>query len=42
MITRDDIRLFQAQVNNDEENGGGSMSGNEVIDGEINNLFAAA
>lgn len=39
MITRDDIRLFQAQVNNDEENGGGSMSGNEVVDGEINNLF---
>ncbi len=39
MITRDDIRLFQAQANNDEDNGGGSMSGNEVVDGETNNLF---
>jgi hypothetical protein len=39
MITRDDIRLYRAQVNNDEDNGGGSMSGDEVVDGVVNNLF---
>lgn len=39
MITRDEIRLYKAQDNTDNDNGGGSMTGVEVVDGEINNLF---
>jgi hypothetical protein len=39
MITRNDIRLYKAQDNTDNDNGGGSMTGVEVVDGEINNLF---
>lgn len=38
-ITRADIHLFKAQDNTDNDNGGGSMTGVEVVDGEINNLF---
>lgn len=38
-ITRNDIRLYKAQDNTDNDNGGGSMTGVEVVDGEINNLF---
>lgn len=38
-ITDQNVKLYQAQTLDDTENGGGRMSGVEVIDGELNNLF---
>ena len=38
-ITQNDIRVFQAQDNTDNDSGGGSRTANEVVDGDINNLF---
>lgn len=38
-ITSDDIKLMQPERLTDNEDGGGQMTGNEVIDGDINNLF---
>jgi hypothetical protein len=38
-ITTQDIQLYQPQVLDDTDNGGGRMSPNQVIDGELNNLF---
>lgn len=39
-ITNDDIKLFQAQDNSDNENGGGRRTNVEIADGQVNNLFA--
>lgn len=38
-ITTDDIKLLKSEVLLDVENGGGAMTGNEIIDGQSNNLF---
>lgn len=38
-INKNDIKLFQAQDNTDNNSGGGQRTANEVIDGEVNNLF---
>lgn len=38
-ITSDDIKLMQPQRLSDEDDGGGQMTGLEVINGDINNLF---
>ena len=38
-ITSNDIKLMQPERLTDEEDGGGQMTGLEVIDGDINNLF---
>lgn len=38
-ITQSDIKLFQAQDNTDNDSGGGSRTSNEIIDGDVNNLF---
>lgn len=38
-ITSDDIKLMQPERLTDNEDGGGMMTGREVIDGDINNLF---
>jgi hypothetical protein len=38
-ITSNDIKLMQPQRLSDEDDGGGQMTGLEVIDGDINNLF---
>lgn len=38
-ITSDDIKLMQPERLTDEDDGGGQMTGLEVIDGDINNLF---
>lgn len=38
-ITSDDIKLMQPERLTDDEDGGGQMTGNAVIDGDINNLF---
>lgn len=38
-ITNQDIVLFQAQDNTDNDNGGGSRTNNLIADGDINNLF---
>ncbi|HSX84064.1 MAG TPA: hypothetical protein VLE50_01600 [Cellvibrio sp.] len=38
-ITSNDIKLMQPQNLSDEDDGGGQMTGLEVIDGDINNLF---
>ncbi|WP_067582838.1 hypothetical protein [Endozoicomonas ascidiicola] len=38
-ITNDDVKLFESQRLTDEEDGGGRVTGNEVIDGNVNNLF---
>jgi hypothetical protein len=38
-ITTQDIQLYQPQVLDDTDNGGGRMSPNQVVDGELNNLF---
>ncbi|MAX54502.1 MAG: hypothetical protein CL537_03130 [Alcanivoracaceae bacterium] len=38
-ITSDDIKLMQPERLTDNEDGGGQMTGLEVIDGDINNLF---
>lgn len=38
-ITENDIKLMQPERLTDDEDGGGQMTGLEVIDGDINNLF---
>ena len=38
-IKNDDVKLFESQRLTDEEDGGGRVTGNEVIDGNVNNLF---
>lgn len=38
-ITSNDIKLFQAQDNTDNDNGGGSRTSTEIVDGDVNNLF---
>lgn len=38
-ITDDDLKLFQAQDNSDNDSGGGARTKNEVIDAQVNNLF---
>ena len=38
-INNDDVKLFESQRLSDEEDGGGRATGNEVIDGNVNNLF---
>lgn len=38
-ITNADIKLMQPERLSDNDDGGGQMTGNEVIDGDINNLF---
>ncbi len=38
-ITNADVKLFESQRLTDEEDGGGRVTGNEVIDGNVNNLF---
>lgn len=38
-ITKDDIKLMQPERLTDNSDGGGQMTGLEVIDGDINNLF---
>ena len=36
-ITNDDVKLFESQHLTDEEDGGGRVTGREVIDGNVNN-----
>lgn len=38
-ITSNDIKLYQAQDNTDNDSGGGSRTSNEIVDGDVNNLF---
>ena len=38
-ITNDDVKLFEGQRLIDEADGGGLVTGREVIDGNANNLF---
>lgn len=38
-ISKNDIKLMQPERLTDDEDGGGQMTGLEVIDGDINNLF---
>ncbi|MFK0572183.1 hypothetical protein [Endozoicomonas sp.] len=38
-ITNNDVKLFESQRLTDEEDGGGRVTGSEVIDGNVNNLF---
>ncbi len=38
-ITNSDVKLFESQRLTDKEDGGGRVTGNEVIDGNVNNLF---
>ncbi len=38
-ITTQDIKIFKSEVIADTADGGGRMTGNEVVDGELNNLF---
>ena len=38
-INNDDVKLYESQRLTDEEDGGGRVTGNEVIDGNVNNLF---
>lgn len=38
-ITQADLKLYQAEVNDDSDNGGGRTSGTEIVDGLLNNLF---
>ena len=38
-INNSDVKLFENQRLTDEEDGGGRVTGNEVIDGNVNNLF---
>ncbi|WP_299735390.1 hypothetical protein [uncultured Endozoicomonas sp.] len=38
-INSNDVKLFESQRLTDEEDGGGRVTGNEVIDGNVNNLF---
>ncbi|MBO9484204.1 MULTISPECIES: hypothetical protein [Gammaproteobacteria] len=38
-INHDDVKLFESQRLTDEEDGGDRVTGSEVIDGNVNNLF---
>ena len=38
-ITNDDVKLFESERLSDMEDDGGRIMGNEVIDGNVNNLF---
>lgn len=38
-ITNNDIKVYQAQDNSDNDSGGGSRTSVEVVDGQVNNLF---
>lgn len=38
-ITSNDIKVFQSQDNTDNDNGGGSRTSFEIVDGDVNNLF---
>lgn len=38
-ISTTDLKIFQSQRNRDTADGGGAMSPNEVVDGELNNVF---
>ena len=38
-ITKDDIKLLESQRLTDTTDGGGRMTGTEVVDGQVNNLF---
>ena len=38
-ITKADIKLMAPQVLADTPDGGGQMTGNEIVDGSVNNLF---
>lgn len=38
-ITTQDVKLRQSAVVNDQDFAGGRMSGNDIVDGELNNLF---
>ncbi len=38
-INNDDVKLYESQRLNDEEDGGGRVTGTEVIDGNVNNLY---
>ena len=38
-INNEDVKLFESQRLTDEEDGGGRVTGSEVIDGNINNLY---
>ena len=38
-INNDGVKLFESQrLTDDEEDGGGRVTGNEVVDGNVNNL----
>ena len=38
-INNNEVKLFESQRPSDEEDGGGRVTGREVIDGNVNNLF---
>ena len=38
-INNEDVKLYESQRLTDEEDGGGRVTGAEVIDGNVNNLF---
>ncbi len=38
-ISNSDVKLFESQRLTDEKDGGGRVTGNEVIDGNVNNLY---
>ena len=38
-INNDDVKLYESQRLTDENDGGGRVTGNEVADGAVNNLF---
>lgn len=38
-IYKDDIKLFESKVMNDESDGGGEITGNEIVSGEHNSIF---
>ncbi|MTI11918.1 hypothetical protein, partial [Sansalvadorimonas verongulae] len=38
-INQEDIKLFESQRLTDEGDGGGRATGNEVVGGQVNNLF---
>ncbi len=38
-ITKADVKLLASQVMTDNSDGGGSITGNEIIDGQVNNIF---
>ncbi|MFK0569958.1 hypothetical protein [Endozoicomonas sp.] len=38
-ITNTDVKLYESQRLTDEEDGGGRVTGSEIVDGNVNNLF---